>query len=61
MIVSRHAAFGLAALLAVVLAVGWAYGLNSVQQSIADAYSGSSVRLDRQEQVNSYGRMVAPS
>jgi hypothetical protein len=54
-------AFFLAVLAAVVLAVGASYGLNSVQESIANAYAGSSVRLDRQEQVNSYGRMVEPS
>lgn len=54
-------AFILATLVAVVLAVGWAYGLNSFQESIANAYIGSSVRLDQQERVNSYGREVEPS
>ena len=49
-------AFFLAVLVAVVLAVGWAYGLNAFQQSIATAYIGESVRFDQQERVNFLGR-----
>jgi hypothetical protein len=41
---------------AAVLGLGWAYGLSSIQQSIANAEAGSSVRLDQQEAVNIYGR-----
>lgn len=48
--------FLLSALVAIILAVGWAYGLNAFQDSIANAYIGSSVRLDQQERVNTYGR-----
>ena len=50
-------AFFLAVLVAVVLAVGAAYGLNAFQESIATAASSaSSVRLDQQQRVNFYGR-----
>jgi uncharacterized protein involved in cysteine biosynthesis len=49
-------AFILAVLAAVLLAVVWAYGLSSVQESIATAYTGSSVRFDQGERVNFYGR-----
>jgi Tfp pilus assembly protein PilO len=41
---------------AAVLGLGWAYSLSSIQQSIANAEAGSSVRLDQQEAVNFYGR-----
>lgn len=48
--------FILSVVTAAILALGWAYGLNSIQQSIANAEVGSSVRLDQQEAVNIYGR-----
>jgi hypothetical protein len=48
--------FLLSVVTAVVLGLGWAYGLSSIQQSIANAEAGSSVRLDQQESVNLYGR-----
>jgi Tfp pilus assembly protein PilO len=48
--------FLMSAVVAAVLAAGWAFGLNSVQESIANAYVGSSVRLDQQERVNNIGR-----
>lgn len=48
--------FILSVVTAVVLGLGWAYGLNSIQRSSATAEAGSSVRLDRQEAVNIYGR-----
>jgi hypothetical protein len=41
---------------AAVLGLGCAYGLGSIQQSIANVEVGSSVRLDQQEAVNDYGR-----
>jgi hypothetical protein len=41
---------------AAVLGLGWAYGLSTIQESIANAGAGSSVRLDQQEAVNIYGR-----
>jgi Tfp pilus assembly protein PilO len=41
---------------AAVLGLGWAYGLSSIQQSIANAEAGSSVRLDQQEAMNIFGR-----
>jgi len=50
-------AFILSVLVGAVLAVGWAYGLNSFQESIATAASSASgVRLGPQEQVDYYGR-----
>ncbi len=48
--------FLLSVLVAVILAVGWAIGLNSVQQSIAGAYVGDSVRFNQEERVTAYGR-----
>ncbi|MET0278647.1 MAG: hypothetical protein ABW198_09960 [Pseudorhodoplanes sp.] len=48
--------FILSVTVAVVLASGWAYGLSTVQESIANAEAGSAVRLDHQESVNYYGR-----
>lgn len=48
--------FFLSALVAIVLALVWAYGLSTIQQSIASANISNSVRLDQQERVNLYGR-----
>ncbi len=48
--------FILSAVTAAILASVWALGLSSIQQSIANAEAGSSVRLDQQEAVNLYGR-----
>lgn len=48
--------FILSIAVAAVLGLGWAYALSSIQKSTANAETGSSVRLDRQEAVNNYGR-----
>jgi|GEM_PF-5575473 len=50
--------FILAVVVAAVLGLGWAFGLNSIQRSVAsaDTSSSGSVRLDQQEVVNYYGR-----
>jgi len=49
--------FLLSALVAIVLAVGWAFGLNAFQKSISSAYIGDSVRFNQdEERVNVYGR-----
>jgi hypothetical protein len=51
-------AFSLSVAVALLLAIGASFGLNAVQQSSANAYSSSeSTRLDRDESVNSYGRV----
>ncbi len=50
--------FILSVVTAALLGLGWAYGLTSIQQSIANAEAGSSVRLDQQEKVNIYGRQA---
>jgi len=49
-------AFSLAVVVAVLLGLGAAYGLSLVQQSSANAFATSGVRLDHDESVNSYGR-----
>jgi len=49
-------AFSLAVVVAVLLGIGAAVGLTLVQKSSAEAYSTSGVRLDHDENVNSYGR-----
>lgn len=49
-------AFSLSILAAVVLAVGFHFGLNAIQESSADAYATSATRLDQQESVDLYGR-----
>lgn len=43
---------------AAVLGLGWAFGLSSFQESIANygTTNAGSVRLDQQESVNFYGR-----
>ncbi len=50
--------FVLAVVAAALLGTVWAFGLNSVQRSVAtaDTSSSGSVRLDQQEVVNYYGR-----
>jgi hypothetical protein len=48
--------FVLSVVVAAVLAVSGAYGLSAVQQSIANAYIGDSVRFNQEERVNLYGR-----
>jgi hypothetical protein len=48
--------FLLSVLVAVILAVSAAYGLNAFQKSIAGAYIGDSVRFNQEERVNIYGR-----
>jgi hypothetical protein len=54
-------AFLLSLVVLVILAVGFHYGLNAVQESTADAYATQSTRLDQQEAVDFYGREVNPS
>jgi hypothetical protein len=49
-------AFSLSVLAAVLLAIGAGIGLPLLQQSSADAFSTSAVRLDRADSVNDYGR-----
>ena len=49
-------AFVIAVVVAIALAVGAAIGLSLVQETVAQAYSTESVRLDQQENVNDYGR-----
>jgi hypothetical protein len=41
---------------AVALAVGASTGLSFIQETVAQAYSHGSARLDQQESVNDYGR-----
>ncbi|WP_157699776.1 hypothetical protein [Pseudorhodoplanes sinuspersici] len=50
--------FIFALVVAALLGLGWAFGLNSFQRSVAtaDTSSSGSVRLDQQEVVNYYGR-----
>lgn len=50
--------FIFAVVAAAVLGLGWAFGLNFFQRSVAtaDSSSSGSVRLDQQETVNYYGR-----
>jgi hypothetical protein len=47
--------FILAAVTAAVLATGWSFTLNTVQETVGQAATGS-VRLDQQEAVNIFGR-----
>ncbi len=49
-------AFGIGVIVAIVLAVGAAIGLNFIQQTVAKDYSTGAARLDQQENVNDYGR-----
>jgi hypothetical protein len=53
-------AFVIAVVVAIALAVGAAIGLSLVQETAAQAYSTESVRLDQQENVNDYGRVIGP-
>jgi hypothetical protein len=48
--------FGVAIFIAITLAVGAVLGLSFLQETVAQAFSTSAVRLDQQESVNSYGR-----
>ena len=48
--------FSISVIAAVLLAVGFWFGLSGIQESSADAYATSGVRLDQQEAVNIYGR-----
>ena len=48
--------FILSVVAAVAIGLVGAYGLSTVQQSVAKADAGSSVRLDKQESVNFLGR-----
>jgi len=52
-------AFAIAVVIAAVLATGVGFAFNSLNESSAEAYSTSGVRLDRQEAVNDYGREPA--
>ena len=52
-------AFILALVVAVVLATGVGFAFNSLNESSAEAYSTSGVRLDQLETVTSYGREPA--
>jgi hypothetical protein len=47
--------FALSVLAAAIIAGGAYVGLNSLQESTADAYTTGSARLDWQEQSNFYG------
>jgi hypothetical protein len=49
-------AFSLGVVVAILLGVGAWIGLRVLEQSSADAFSTSAVRLDRAESVNDYGR-----
>jgi hypothetical protein len=49
-------AFGIGLVVAIALAAGAAIALNSFQETVAQAYSTGSDRLDQQENVNDYGR-----
>jgi hypothetical protein len=53
-------AFGIASVLAVLLAVVGAFSLGFMQESSSTAYSTNGTRLDRAEAVNNYGRQVIP-
>jgi hypothetical protein len=48
--------FAVSVIAAVLLATAFWFGLSGLQESTADAYSTSGVRLDQQEAVNIYGR-----
>jgi hypothetical protein len=48
--------FAIGVIVAIALAVGAAIGLNFIQETVAQAYSSGSVRLDQQENVNDYAR-----
>lgn len=48
--------FILAAVVVALLATTWAYTLNAFQETVAQATTSDSVRLDQQEAVNSIGR-----
>jgi hypothetical protein len=48
--------FSIGVLAAIVLAVVAATGLSLVQETVAQAYSTATARLDQQESVNDYGR-----
>ena len=50
--------FAISLIAVVLLAVGFWAGLSGIQESTADAYSTSGVRLDHQEAVNSLGRQA---
>jgi hypothetical protein len=47
---------GIGVVVAVALAVGAATGLSFIQETVAQAYSTGTARLDHQENVNDYGR-----
>jgi hypothetical protein len=49
-------AFATAVAFALVLALGAGFGLNTVQETAANAFATSSARLDHQERVNDYAR-----
>lgn len=50
--------FGIAIIVASAFAVVGAIGLNFVQETVAQAYTTGSARLDQQESVNFYGRQA---
>jgi hypothetical protein len=47
---------GIGVVVAVALAVGAEIGLSFIQETVAQAYSTGTARLDQQESVNDYGR-----
>jgi hypothetical protein len=51
-------AFAVAVVIAAVLATGVGFAFNSLNESSAEAYSTSGVRLDQQEAVSNYGRQA---
>jgi hypothetical protein len=53
--------FIIAVVAVAVLATGWSFTLNHLQESIAQVNAGSSVRLDWQEAVNPIGRQAHES
>ena len=48
--------FVLAVVVVALLATTWSYTLKSFQETVAQATTSGSVRLDQQEAVNSIGR-----
>jgi Tfp pilus assembly protein PilO len=58
---ARMRVFAVSLIAVAVLATAWSFTLNHFQETVAQATTGNSVRLDYQEAVNPIGREANPS